>query len=485
MKKINHGKKTKFHFLFICFLLMITFVSIFNQYQKEISWEFLFQICVIFILDSFLIYSYIVIQKKDQKIYEIAYIDSITGLGNEEYFKKNALKFIQDDHHKYIAVFDINQFNNYIKLYGHEFCNQLLKKLGQKLKNVFPFVSRASRDVFLIVFESNCVDEFIPQILEKLSTLIVDGMSLHLSFSVGIYPIKRGETNIDKILDKAYMAHTNVKRNCNEFYYIFDDTLENKLLEEQQIEISMEKALENHDFKVVYQPKVNVSDERLSGAEALVRWCIQGKNISPSQFIPIFERNKFILKLDLYVFEQVCKDMHNWKEQYDFEIPISINISKIHFIEEDFIEEYMKILNRYQIDPQKIEFEITETATIDSEVDIYQILDNIRKKGFLISIDDFGTGYSSLSMLQNMPIDVLKIDKLFVDNANLNSNENLINYINFMAQRLGIKTIVEGVETKEQVDFIKQLKCDKIQGYYYSKPLEKKEFEEYFRNIQK
>ena len=172
--------------------------------------------------------------------------------------------------------------------------------------------------------------------------------------------------------------------------------------------------------------------------------------------------------------------MAYWKEKYNFVPTISINVSKEHFIKEDFIEDYIKIVDKYKIDRKNIDLEITESATIEENIDTIKILQKIKDSGFIVSIDDFGTGYSSLSMLQSMPIDIIKIDKVFIDKANLNSDKNIINYIMSIAKHLGVKTITEGVEKKEQVDFLKKLKCDMIQGYYYSKPIQKKEFEEYF-----
>jgi len=242
----------------------------------------------------------------------------------------------------------------------------------------------------------------------------------------------------------------------------------------------MNKRNQNQEFKIVYQPKIFTKTEKLAGAEALVRWYKNGKLVSPSYFIPLFEENKFIIKLDLYIFEQVCKDMADWKEKYNFTTTVSINVSKEHFVDENFIKKYVDITNKYNVDRGKIDLEITESATIDENIDILKILKNIKSKGFLISIDDFGTGYSSLSMIQSMPFDILKIDKVFVDQADLNSNQNIINYIMLIAEHLGVETIVEGVENKEQVDFIRKINCDIIQGYYYSKPISKEDFEKYF-----
>ena len=182
----------------------------------------------------------------------------------------------------------------------------------------------------------------------------------------------------------------------------------------------------------------------------------------------------------MYIFERVCKDLVEWKERFDSVPIIAVNVSKEHFGDENFIDKYVEICKKYNIETDKIDLEITESATVDPNVDILKVLNKIKEKGFKVSIDDFGTGNSSLSMIQSMPIDVIKIDKVFVDKANLDSDNNIINYIMFIAKKLKVKTITEGVETKEQADYIKKIGGDIIQGYYYSKPLFKEDFEEYF-----
>ena len=242
----------------------------------------------------------------------------------------------------------------------------------------------------------------------------------------------------------------------------------------------MYQALMNKEFKVYYQPKMYANSEELYGAEALVRWEHNGKMIPPSEFVPLFEKNKFILKLDVYVFEQVCNDMKKWKEKYSKEPIISVNVSRDHFLDEHFLEKYMIIASKFGIDTNKIDLEITESATVEAGIDIIEIMNKMKKLGFLISIDDFGTGYSSLSTLQDMPADILKIDKSFVDRIGKNE-KNMVDYILTIAKELKLTTIAEGVETKEQKDYLLEKGCDIIQGYYYAKPMPEEEFEEYMK----
>lgn len=198
------------------------------------------------------------------------------------------------------------------------------------------------------------------------------------------------------------------------------------------------------------------------------------------KFIPIFEKNNFIIKLDEFIFEKVCKDIKKLKNKIKKMPMISVNISKETLTEKDFLEKYSKILNKYKINANEIELEITEGVAINKELDIKDILEKIKSKGFKISIDDFGTGYSSLNMLQIMPIDIIKIDKSFIDKINkFNNNQNLIEAIMMIAKKMNLKTVAEGVEFKEQVEYLKSVKCDLIQGYYYSKPIKLEEFIEY------
>ena len=425
-------------------------------------------------------------QKQNRKLYRVAYIDPVTLLGNETYFKENGTIYLENEpsKNKYIITLDINKFKALNNIYGYKFCNEILRTLGKKLATIVPTDSitcRISNDIFANIFSyKKDIHKLLDDLFKELSNLQVKDINIHLNLAIGAYQIKAKECDINKILDKSYMARAQIKGQYHNNYYLFDERLENELMEEQKIESCMEEALIQQEFTVIYQPETFTSNEKIAGAEALIRWYKDGKIISPNLFIPLFEKNKFIIKLDLYIFEQVCKDLVTWRKIYNDMPTISINVSKEHFANENFIEEYVKICKKYKIETNLIDLEITESATIDPSIDILKVLHNIKAKGFMISIDDFGTGYSSLSMLQNMPIDIIKIDKVFIDRANLHSDNNMLNYIMFMAERLQVKTIIEGVETQAQMEYVKKIGCDMIQGYYYSKPLTKEDFEKYF-----
>ena len=446
-------------------------------------------ICLLFnfVIVAVCIYIDASTQKRNMKLYTTAYIDPITKLGNQFYFRENSAAFLAKDiKDKYLISIDINKFKALNNIYGYDFCNDILKSFGNTLVSVLPkdnITCRLHSDVFtsLFTYDKN-IRTLIDKILKSVTEITINNDKINLNASMGVYKIRPVDSDINKLLDKVYMARSKVKGLYDRNYYIFDEELEYKLIEEQKIESIMESAIKNKEFKVYYQPKVSTSDQKLVGAEALVRWQRGDMVIPPSKFIPLFEKNKFIVKLDLYMFEQVCKDIAEWKNKYSYVPTISINVSKEHFNRENFITTYVKIANKYGIDTNKLDLEITESATVDDKIDILNIVNKIKEQGFIVSIDDFGTGYSSLSMLQNIPVDIIKIDKVFIDKADLTSDRNIINYIVSISKHLNVETIVEGVETKEQFEYVKNIGCDMIQGYYFSKPIDKESFEEKLKN---
>ena len=265
-------------------------------------------------------------------------------------------------------------------------------------------------------------------------------------------------------------------------YGVFTEEFEQKLIRESEIENMMEYAIKNKEFEVYYQPQISTKTEKMERAEALVRWKKDGNMISPGEFIPIFEKNYFIIKLEEFVYEKVCENIQELKAEFK-EIPqISVNISKESLLEKDFIEKYMKITEQYGISPNEIEIEITERTTVDSNIDMKEILEKIKGKGFSIAIDDFGTGYSSLNMLEILPIDMIKIDKSFIDRIDeKNHTINLLEIIFLITKKLNLKTVAEGVEKSEQVSYLKKVNCDFMQGYFYAKPLDFNTFKNYTR----
>ena len=458
--------------------------AIAGEINRALLITFIISIVIILIILFFCIYIVISNNIKQKHLYEYAYIDQVTKKGNIYYFRKEGQKRLEKDvSNLYIAVLDINKFKMINKGYGYKIGDEILFGIGEKLQEILgedALVCRYSNDYFSMIFDyKEDIKKLLNKIIKDIENLKSKGNTYNLSINIGIYKIQKEDKNITEIMDRAIIAHSASKGDVFDKYHIYDKKMEEELDNESKIERNMYDALMKKEFKVYYQPKIYTNTEKLYGAEALVRWEHNGELISPNKFIPLFEKNRFILNLDIYIFEQVCKDMKKWKEEFGKELIISVNVSRQHFMDEHFLEKYLLIATRYGININNIDLEITESATVNEGIDILEIMKKMKQLGFKVSIDDFGTGYSSLNMLQDMPADIIKIDKSFVDLIGKN-DKNIIDYILNIAKELRLKTIAEGVETKEQREYLLEKGCDIIQGYYYSKPLREEEFEKYF-----
>ncbi len=280
-------------------------------------------------------------------------------------------------------------------------------------------------------------------------------------------------------MDRANTARKTIKGGHKNSFAFYDKEMHKKILKEKEIENSMVDALNNGEFIVYFQPKYSLSDYQIIGAEALVRWDNPQKGlIPPIEFIPVFERNGFIVNIDFYVFEEVCKKIREWMDEGQKVVPISVNLSRMHFVNSNFIEKFKLIVDKYKIPTRLIELELTETAVLDNIEGLLDTMNNLKEKGFVISMDDFGTGYSSLNLLKELPVDILKLDRAFFTEKDESNNEKIvISNVIKMAKELKMKVISEGVETISQVEFLKQIGCDMVQGYLFSKPMPVKEFE--------
>ena len=472
---------------------IVTFIpskAIAGEINSALLTTFILTIIVILIIVAICVYIVLTNNKKQKQLFEYAYIDPITKKGNIYYFRKEGQEKLENKKkdNMYVAVLDINKFKMINKAYGFQTGDTILYGIGEELEKILgkeSLICRYSNDYFVTLFEYNeDIHKILNKMVKSIEYLKLQGNVYNLSVNIGIYKLEEADKDISEVMDKAIIAHSASKGDVFNKFYVYDKKIERKIEKESKIENEMHKALENKEFKVYYQPKLYTKTEKLYGAEALVRWEHNGKLVPPNEFIPLFEKNKFILKLDAYVFEQVCADLKGWKEAYGKELIVSVNVSREHFLDEHFLEKYRMIAAKYNVNPNQIDLEITESATVEAGIDIIEVMNKMKKLGFLISIDDFGTGYSSLSTIQDMPADILKIDKSFVDKIG-KSEKNIIDYILNIAKDLQLITIAEGVETKEQRDYLLENGCNVIQGYYYSKPLPKEEFEKYIRNERK
>lgn len=299
----------------------------------------------------------------------------------------------------------------------------------------------------------------------------------------GVYYItERLDYSIDRMGEFAGVAKNNIKGNSEEIISYFDDVTRRRLLKEEEIEKSMNEALKNEEFQVYLQPKYALQEETISGAEALVRWfSSNGSVISPGLFIPVFEKNGFITELDLYMIHKVCGILRNWLDKGYKPLPISVNISRLHFANEHLADIINEIVDNYVIPHDLIELELTESAFLQNKETLINTVIRLRQYGFMVSMDDFGAGYSSLNSLKDLPLDIVKLDgELFRITDEVERGLTVIRNTITMAKDLHMQVVAECIETRDQVEFLCTVGCDIIQGYYYAKPMPVDQFEKQY-----
>jgi EAL domain-containing protein (putative c-di-GMP-specific phosphodiesterase class I) len=260
--------------------------------------------------------------------------------------------------------------------------------------------------------------------------------------------------------------------------YVFcSEKIKERIYTEKKFVTDFDRAIKRGEFKAYYQPKVNTADYTIVGAEALVRWDCEDRIILPGEFVPIYERNGMICQLDFYVFEQVCKDIRDWLDRGIEPVRISMNFSRKHLSNPNLPDDIMSILEKYNVDSKYIEIELTETVDEEETEKIVCFMKEMKKRNVSMSVDDFGTGYSSLNLLRSFPVDVLKIDKSFIDTQEETDKIVLSNIIR-MANQLCMNVVAEGVETVGQMEYLLQMNCNVVQGYLFDKPMQRELFEQ-------
>lgn len=412
---------------------------------------------VLFIILIFIaiIFYIIYIKKSNEKeILSLAYEDKVTHIGNQNKFYRECSKYLLDKPSlNYIIVyFDINNFKMINDTFGYEFGDNLLITIAKALKEELTegeVYARLSSDYFAIFCDyKNGKNKRIRKI-DSIRNNIESNLSIvfEISLCVGIYFVEEGEVDIQKAVNKANMARSVAKgKNIN--YAIYNEDVRNKLSEESMILDDIKIALVKNQFEVYYQPKFSLVTGEMIGSEALIRWNHPEHGfISPAVFIPIAEKSKLILKIGRFVFERVCNDLSEWKKQGKKIVPVSINLSRVELYQPDIVKFINKTIQMYNLSSDLIEIEITETVAINELNILKNVLNELRKYGFSISMDDFGTGYSSISCLRDMPIDILKLDKSFLNGIEHDErSRNIAKSIVSLAKSLDLVVIIEGVE---------------------------------------
>lgn len=402
----------------------------------------------------------------------------------EDFYKETQNLLLENFDKDYdIISLNIDRFKVINDLYGTGEGDKLLSYICYILRNLtdsdYENFGRLYADNFAIckIREEGYEDKLAKALKFYLSMYPLD---VNISMCFGIYRVENRNLSVPIMFDRADMALKNVKGSYNNIYAYYEETHRNTLLEEQEIINDMHNALKNKEFKVYYQPKYILSETKLSGAEALVRWIHPKKGfISPAKFIPIFEKTGFITDMDEYVWEFTCKTLRFWIDAGLPVVPISVNVSRIDIYNPNLCKNLKALVDKYKIPIKLLELEITETSYMENPTQLIETVINLKKLGFIVEMDDFGTGYSSLNMLNQVPVDVLKLDLRFMNSVNSESKSaNILNSIVSMAKWLDLPVVAEGVETKEQVEFLKSIGCNRAQGYYFAKPMPCKEFEE-------
>ena len=337
-------------------------------------------------------------------------------------------------------------------------------------------MGRLHSDHFVILYEAGKKHrEKILQAIEAASHEF--STEYRVIIDCGVYTIHDREMPVSVMCDHANLALQKAKGNylvsCGEY----DEGMGEALRQEQFIMNAMEEALAKQQFKVWLQPKFELEEQQIVGAEALVRWEHPKRGvISPARFIPVFERNGFIFQLDSYIWEETCKLLAKWKAAGLKPLPVSVNISRVDVYNTQLCDVLLGLIHAYGIEPELLELEITESAYTDNANQIIELTDRLRKLGFTILMDDFGSGYSSLNTLHEMPVDVVKLDLRFLTGTHVQKSRLILQAIAGMLQQLQLPVIAEGVETVEQADFLEAIGCHIIQGYYYAKPMPAAQF---------
>lgn len=443
---------------------------------------------ILLVIEEFLFHY---IQKK--QLFTVKY-DAITYLWTRQHFEQEATKLIKHNKNsKFMLVeCDIKNFKFINQNYGIKEADKLIrfysKLLYKATKELHGIIGRGYADHFYILAKIQSSKKTMTTVKKQIDEISKEIKKFEKPFfpKYGIAFLKPGTKNkditIESLIAQASFAKSTIKYNHLKSFSIYNSKLLDKMNEENIIENSMEDALKNKEFFVLYQPKISLSTEKIVGAEALVRWNSSKLGfLTPDKFIPLFERNGFITKLDYYVYDEVFSFLDNMIERGDEPIPISVNMARNHDKPQKFIHDFMEIFNRHKVPAKYIQLELIERSFMSSET-MNEIIDSLHKKGFSVAMDDFGSGESSLNVISKIPVDVLKFDREFLlssTNKNGELDKKTAKFIEILVElskSLEKETVFEGVETKAQRDFLKSINCDQAQGYFYSKPLSEQEF---------
>lgn len=415
--------------------------------------------------------------------------DRLTSLYSKEHFYHRAREILLENPHKAYDIIcsDIVNFKIVNDIFGAAMGDELLRAVAEiYLQRVGDrgICGRLQGDQFVCLIDHRY--EYTDEIFESATQEICKKFSMkNIALKWGVYHITDRTLEIEQMCDRALLAVQSIKGQYGKPFAVYGDALREQLMHNQAIVDSMEDALAQEQFEVYLQPKNRIADGALIGAEALVRWNHpQWGLLMPGEFIPLFEKNGFVTKLDQYVWDKAAAILHSWQEKCHMLVPISVNVSRADIYNTDLADALTKIVEKNNISASDLHLEITESAYTENSEQIVEMVKQLRAIGFVIEMDDFGSGYSSLNMLNTLPIDILKLDKSFLrDEMEKPANQGILKFIMSLARWLNLVVVAEGVETKEQLEQLGKLGCDCAQGYYFSKPVPVPEFEKMMQRV--
>ena len=416
-----------------------------------------------------------------------AEFDLLTGIYNINTFYAQAERLVREHPCQKFAVvrLDVNRFKFINDLYGREEGNRLLRFMATVISanmGTMDAFGRMNSDVFCLCMSYASGDPLLVRIKKILKEINQFSESYQVMPSCGICIVKDRDIQMSILCDWANLAQKTIKGSLIKQWAFYDKKLRAKQLDERRIENEMDEALNKRQFKVYLQPKHNVQNGSVIGAEALVRWDHPERGfLTPDRFIPLFERNGFIIKLDEYVWEETCRIIKSWLDRGMVAVPVSVNVSRVQVYNPNFYKKLLNIIRRYDIPKKFLEVELTESSFVENTVDLYRGMERLREEGIAFSMDDFGSGYSSLNMLKNVPVNTIKLDReFFNESVATQKGKTIIEHTIGMINDLKLQVIAEGVETNEQAAFLNDCGCLAAQGYYYSRPRPVDVFEKQF-----
>lgn len=431
-------------------------------------------------------------ENKNQQIFAFAYEDSLTGLPNRRQFIERMEQLIGEDREGFALLFiDLDRFRDINDTLGHSVGDELLTAVAKRLVEALPeadTIARLGGDEFTVIYKAGTgkedLVEFVQRILHIYQTPVLTSQNtFHITVSIGVSLFPGDGLSVDALLQAADTAMYAAKRQRKNHYQLFSRDMHEVIVRRTTLEQSLRTALEQEEFEIYYQPKVDTQSGAITGMEALLRWHSRELGrVSPAEFIPIAEETGLIIPLGIWVLRRVCKQNKMWQAAGLPPLRVAVNLSPKQFHQQSLVETIAEILEETELEACYLELEITEGALMDDTQQTIRILHSIKQLGIFISIDDFGTGYSSMEYLKRFPIDCLKIDKTFIDEIDCRTGQSaIIRAIILLGSSLSLKIIAEGVETQEQLEFLRSQHCDEIQGFYFYKPLSVNEFEKLFQ----